>query len=999
MASFLRGKQTGMQKDLSAGIQPNLFAPDERYRYGINSQIGCIAYEPVQSLIAIGTNESRFGSGKIYVFGQSRVQKFFVPPRPCSFADIQFCANRLISLDTKNEVTVWNLDSGARITSFHAPGSVQRMLTDPMLDWCFIGLQTGEVYAYDLDRETLSTFRLPNFWMARDPRARAVSLVSLQLHPRDVGKLLIGYSHGAVIYSFKQNQPTRFFEYQLPVGAPGGSHQGVDTLRKPKLTHALWHPTGTFVLTAYDDASLVFWDTSKDGRLVMARTLYDVNIDRPGPRPEKSKPKHPYLKIAWCCKRNPEDSGLLIGGGQTLDSPPSGLTFVELGITPNYATSSWEIIGEYLKGKKNSVLETPVGTEVANFFLIPRSSPHFAGAQDPIVVLALLTSGEIITMSFPSGFHISPTNQLHPSLSFVHPLATRMAVSTLTRDRWLGMVEGRPRGEPILKGGAEVVRSRRRHENRTIIQVAHADSIVRIWDVGRGDEIENPTQLQVDVARALNRFDNVTITAMSMASNSPEFAVGTSKGELVMYRWDTNKFYGQTTNQELKSNPGELTNIKGRSEPDLKTGLQPFSLYEMMQGPITAVKVSDIGFIAVGSENGFFSIIDLRGPSIIFKSSIAESTKTEKKSSFFKSSRSSSSPTKDWPVVIEFGVLTLDEDQYSSICCFIGTKAGEVITLKLLPSGQGYKAELAGVAHLGDQVVAICPIVAETGKPAVATGHAVAGLREGKHVNGLLVVVTHTEARIFKPATAKGASKSFSDYLCSAAAVTEVEPHGGTALVGIFGDRATRAFTLPGLKEIGPGAPLPLMDGSRISNSIVTAEGEIIVWNGPSELAVFQTWGSGKELENSADRLINPDLPLPPRPTISNMQWLSGTQYISPTDLDLLIGGAGRPASKRMMAASKAMQEDLSSPSSSSPSGLSSGGGGGGAAAATGRSQEGWGDYLTRQLNERTEKLNIVNDSLEGIATSSQKWSEDAGKLISSQKRKILLGGITSKFS
>ncbi|KAI1189507.1 lethal giant larvae like, C-terminal-domain-containing protein [Nemania serpens] len=977
MASFLRGKQAGMQNDLSANILPGLFSPDERARYGINSQISCMAFEPVQSLIAVGTSESKFGGGKIYVFGQSRVQKFFVPSRPSSFADIQFCANRLISLDTKNEVSIWDLDTGTRITNFRAPGTVACMLTDPMLDWCFLGLQTGEVYAYDLDRERLSQFRLPNFWTARDPRARAVALVSLHIHPRDIGKLLIGYSHGAVVYSFKQNQPTMFFEYQVPPGAPGGSHQAIDSLRKPKLTHALWHPTGTFILTAHDDASLVFWDTSKDGRLVMARTLYDFNVDQPGPNRAESKPKHPYSKIAWCCKQNPEDSALLVAGGQVLDGPSSGLTFVELGITPNYATSSWQVLEDFLKGRGRTTLETPIGTEVGSFLLVPRASPHFSGAQDPIAVLALLSSGEVITMSFPSGYPISPTNQLHPSLSFVHPFATKIANSTLSRDKWLGMVENRPRGEPILKGGAEAARSRRRFEGRTVIQVAHADSTVRIWDVGHGDEIENPTQLQVDVARAVNRFEDVNITAMSMAADSPEFAVGTSMGEVVIYRWGANKFYGQNANQDLPSNPGGLSDIRSRAEPDLKSGLQPLSLYEMMQGSISTVKVSDIGFVAVGSENGFFSIIDLRGPSVMFQSSIADLTKSEKKSSFLK--RNSHVPAeKDWAVVIEFAVLTLEDDKYSSICCFVGTKTGKVITLKLLPSGPSFKADLAGTTNLGDQIVSICPIIADTGKPAAATGHAVAGLREGRHVNGLLVVVTQTEVRIFKPVNAKGAAKSFSDCLCSAAAVTEFELHG-MALVGVFGDRRTRAFTLPGLKEIG-NAPLPMMDGSRISNSVVTEDGEVLCWTGPSEIAVLQVWGTGKELENTADRLVNPELAIPPRPTISSLQWISGTQYISPADLDLLIGGAGRPPSKRMLEASVAM-EGQARAGPSSPS------------------QEGWGDYLTRQLNERTEKLNIMGDSLDNVAASSQKWSEEASKFVTNQKRKMLLGTITSKFS
>ena len=241
-----------------------------------------------------------------------------------------------------------------------------------------------------------------------------------------------------------------------------------------------------------------------------------------------------------------------------------------------------------------------------------------------------------------------------------------------------------------------------------------------------------------------------------------------------------------------------------------------------------------------------------------------------------------------------------------------------------------------------------------------------------------ILVVTKTEARIFKPTTAKGASKSFSDCLCSAAAVTEFELHG-MALVGVFGDRRTRAFSLPGLKEIG-NSPLPMIDGARIGNSLVTEDGEVICWTGPSELAVLQVWGTGQALENAADRLVNPDLAIPPRPTISNMQWISGTQYISPADLDLLIGGPGRPPSKRMLDASAAMEEQAR-------------------VGPSNPSQEGWGDYLTRQLNERTEKLNIMNDSIDGIAESSQKWSEDASKFVSSQKRKMLLGSITSKFS
>ena len=209
--------------------------------------------------------------------------------------------------------------------------------------------------------------------------------------------------------------------------------------------------------------------------------------------------------------------------------------------------------------------------------------------------------------------------------------------------------------------------------------------------------------------------------------------------------------------------------------------------------------------------------------------------------------------------------------------------------------------------------------------------------------------VADSEARIFKPATSKGAHKTWDSFLCESANITHFELHG-YALVCIFGDGTTRSFSLPGLKEMGVSS-LPMLDKSRTSSSIITSSGDIIGWTGPSEVAMLNVWGTGQPLPPSQDKLFNPEALIPPRPTISNLQWIAGTQYVSPTDLDLLIGGPDRPPSKRMMAA--AAEEARR--------------GGGQSRAGTASSQEGWGEYMTRQLNERTEKLGIMGDSVERV--------------------------------
>jgi hypothetical protein len=206
--------------------------------------------------------------------------------------------------------------------------------------------------------------------------------------------------------------------------------------------------------------------------------------------------------------------------------------------------------------------------------------------------------------------------------------------------------------------------------------------------------------------------------------------------------------------------------------------------------------------------------------------------------------------------------------------------------------------------------------------------------------------------------------------------------------VTLFTDRSVRAYALPSLKELARST-LPTLDPSRTISSVISRTGEIFGWTGPSEVAVVSVWGDGgrnRSVVREGDTLVNPQLVFPPRPTISNLQWISGTQYVSPTDLDLLIGGEGRPPSKRMVAAAAAERAGA---------GMADGGGNAGRG---GRAQEGWGEYLTRQINERTERLNFVDDAMNRLQETSQGWAEDVNKYVKKQKREVLLGSVKKSF-
>ncbi len=159
---LLRSKQAGVDSDLSAGLGPDLFAIDDVRirlvfdvapnakgpqinRYGINSKISQITYDPVQSLLAIGTSVSQFGPGQIYIFGQSRVCVVLPLPRNASVKSMQFCADKLLCLDSKNDLSLFSLETKKRLATHSPPGVVTAIHTDPCLEYAFLGMQNGQL--------------------------------------------------------------------------------------------------------------------------------------------------------------------------------------------------------------------------------------------------------------------------------------------------------------------------------------------------------------------------------------------------------------------------------------------------------------------------------------------------------------------------------------------------------------------------------------------------------------------------------------------------------------------------------------------------------------------------------------------------------------------------------------------------------------------------------------------------------------------------------------
>lgn len=61
------------------------------------------------------------------------------------------------------------------------------------------------------------------------------------------------------------------------------------------------------------------------------------------------------------------------------------------------------------------------------------------------------------------------------------------------------------------------------------------------------------------------------------------------------------------------------------------------------------------------------------------------------------------------------------------------------------------------------------------------------------------------------------------------------------------------------------------------------------------------------------------------------------------------------------------------------------------ATSASGRQNEGYWAYMQRQVQERTENLNIMSDSMDRLEDTSASYANDVNKYVGKQKKKAVM--------
>lgn len=411
----------------------------------------------------------------------------------------------------------------------------------------------------------------------------------------------------------------------------------------------------------------------------------------------------------------------------------------------------------------------------------------------------------------------------------------------------------------------------------------------------------------------------------------------------------------------------------------------PICVIQARRGQITSLKVSNVGFVAIGYESGLLMVVDLRGPAIFYANECSSIGAKKDKSIFKRADAVSPRPGDiEHPTACAFQATNLDGRL--SLVVLVGTSLGRCICLELLKEASGvYEAVLSNV-YSSSSTTAIRHIVGvgSIGESLDPTGSHLAELHTDANEPNCIFLVSDDEVTSVDSEMTKKYRTTFRGRGARSAQTIAIP---GTPEVNILAiaqvSGGIEFFSIPELRVLGTSG---LSGAANDTSSFITSSGEVFYNTEENELVQTNILGMSASRKRAPVALFDAlKRPAIPRPTISNLAWITGTQYVRPSDLDLIISGGNRPLSQRAqerIAASAKQQELLgrraiaqgkTADRSSLQSAKNTGGGA-------------YGDMGTGGL-ERGERVNHINDLYDNISKASSEWLSEVDKMTSQAKK------------
>ncbi|XP_047466843.1 syntaxin-binding protein 5 isoform X4 [Mugil cephalus] len=280
-------------------LQSEHFQLCKTVRHGFPYQPSSMAFDPVQKILAIGTQ-----TGALRLFGRAGVECYCQHESGAAVIQLQFLINEgaLVSALADDSIHLWNLRqkipailhslkfNRERITYCHLPFQSK---------WLYIGTERGNIHIVNVECFTLSGYVIMwNKAIELSTKTHPGPVVHISDNPMDEGKLLIGFECGVVVlWDLKSKKADYRYNYDEAIHS------------------VAWHHEGKQFVCSHSDGTLTTWNVRAPAKAAQIITPHGKQ-PKDGKKPEPCKP---ILKVEYKTTRA-GDPFMVLSGGLSYDT-------------------------------------------------------------------------------------------------------------------------------------------------------------------------------------------------------------------------------------------------------------------------------------------------------------------------------------------------------------------------------------------------------------------------------------------------------------------------------------------------------------------------------------------------------------------------------------------------------------------------------------------------------------------------------------------------------
>ncbi|KAM4679121.1 syntaxin-binding protein 5 isoform 2-T2 [Amazona ochrocephala] len=390
-SSAAQQQQAGNREtEIQETLQSEHFQLCKTVRHGFPYQPSALAFDPVQKILAIGTQ-----TGALRLFGRPGVECYCQHDSGAAVIQLQFLINEgaLVSALADDTLHLWNLrqkrpailhslkfnrergqfldavkrNSSSAYATFPSRPFVCRITFCHLpfqSKWLYVGTERGNIHIVNVESFTLSGYVIMwNKAIELSSKSHPGPIVHISDNPMDEGKLLIGFESGTVVlWDLKSKKADYRYTHDEAIHS------------------VAWHHEGKQFICSHSDGTLTIWNVKSPTKPFQTITPHGKQL-KDGKKPEPCKP---ILKVEYKTTRAGEPFIILSGG----------LSYDTVGRRPCLTV---------MHGKSTAVLE--MDYSIVDFLTLCET-PYPNDFQEPYAVVVLLEKDLVLIDLAQNGYPI-----------------------------------------------------------------------------------------------------------------------------------------------------------------------------------------------------------------------------------------------------------------------------------------------------------------------------------------------------------------------------------------------------------------------------------------------------------------------------------------------------------------------------------------------------------------------------------------------------------------